>query len=154
MSEFIKISGKKIKLSSESKPKWMLTRRPGGWIIAVSESGVRRRLMFQESRSRWSASLQGVLWTGEWLSIDRELGEQDNSGDLVAQFPGKVRKILIESGNHVLKGDSLLLIEAMKMEFTIRAPFSGRVTRILVQEGQQLSSGDEFLDLEAVANGD
>ena len=41
----------------------------------------------------------------------------------------------------------MLLLEAMKMEFSVKAPFKGTIERILVKEGQQLSPGDRFLDL-------
>ncbi len=73
-----------------------------------------------------------------------------SDADLVAQFPGKVRRILITEGTTVVEGEPLVLIEAMKMEFSVKAPFAGKVSKIRVSEGQQLSPGDRFLDLEPI----
>ena len=137
-----------------SKTKWTLQARPGGWWVAESPDGIRKRWMVTTHRNRWSANVGGRLCSGVWASKDRDLSDQEADQEVVAQFPGKVRKILVMEGSAVVKGDSLFLVEAMKMEFTIRAPFSGRVTRLLVKEEQQLSPGDSFLEWEAIQNGE
>jgi biotin carboxyl carrier protein len=155
MSEIFKISGKKVSIPSETQSTWKFTERPGGWIIAESSSGIRKRFLCSESQGNFSAAVNGCLWFGQWVSQQRQLTGAASGGDseLVAQFPGKVRKILVKEGAEVNEGDALLLVEAMKMEFAIRAPFSGTVNRLLVKEGQQLSPGTQFLDLEASKSG-
>lgn len=103
-----------------------------------------------QNKNRFTASSRGVLWFGE-VSKDRQAlasSAKSSDSDLVAQFPGKVRRILVKAGGVVAEGDPLLLVEAMKMEFAIRAPFGGTVTSIHVKEGQQLAPGDRFLDLQ------
>jgi biotin carboxyl carrier protein len=152
MSDALKISGKKVKLPDSVKLEEKLEVRPGGWTLIKAKDGTQRKVIVSQNRNRWSANLTGHLWAGEWVSQDRKVAGHESEGDLVAQFPGKVRKILIEAGSQVAQGDNLVLVEAMKMEFTIRAPFSGKVTRILVQQDQQLSPGDRFLDLEPIQN--
>lgn len=112
-------------------------------------------MMFWQGKNRFTASSKGVLWFGE-LTQDRQAlsaSGKSNDSDLIAQFPGKVRRILVQPGASVAEGDSLLLVEAMKMEFAIRAPFAGKVTLVHVQEGQQLAPGDRFLDLEEEGKG-
>ncbi|MEP7273261.1 MAG: biotin carboxylase N-terminal domain-containing protein [Acidobacteriota bacterium] len=59
-----------------------------------------------------------------------------------APMPGQVLKILIEKGQHVEVGAALVILEAMKMEQTIRASISGIVDAILVEPGQVVSPGD------------
>jgi len=71
-----------------------------------------------------------------------------SEADFKAQFPGKVRKVLVTDGAKVQAGDKLLLLEAMKMEFAIQAPASGTVKAVKVKEGQQLSPGDLLLEFE------
>jgi acetyl/propionyl-CoA carboxylase alpha subunit len=153
MKEVLKISGKKLDLPTQPKEKWEIVARPGGWWIAQSTSGVRKRFFLHESQGRFSAAIGEHRWFGS-ISLDLE-GHQSSSSsgsdlDLVAQFPGKVRKILVQEGAEVGEGDPLILVEAMKMEFSIRAPFLGKIKRVLVKEGQQLSPGDRFVDLEAL----
>lgn len=147
----VKISGKKTSLPSLDEKKWKITQRPGGWLIAESADGIRKRFALDEKRGKFSASLSGYLWNGEWLVEDRNSGKAGgrDDGDLTAQFPGKVRKILVRDHDSVQEGDTLLLIEAMKMEFAVRAPSTGKILRVLVQEGQQLLPGDRFLEMEA-----
>ena len=110
----------------------------------------RRRFMLQEGNGKLSAQLGGKLWHGDIVAVSA--GGSASSGgldsDLTAQFPGKIRKILVKAGDRVEEGASLLFVEAMKMEFSVKAPFSGRVSKVHVQEGQQVSPGDRFLDLE------
>ena len=77
-------------------------------------------------------------------------GAADDSA-LVAQFPGKVRKILVAVGAQVNAGDKLILVEAMKMEFAVVAPFSGTVSTIKVTEGQSFSPGARFADVTVAA---
>lgn len=151
MSDHVKISGRSFKIP-KGITTWKFTLRPGGWIIAENAEGIRRRLVFQDQAHSWSASLRGYLWSGTWVQQQREVlnGKVE---DLVAQFPGKVRKVLVETGSHVAEGDPLMLVEAMKMEFTIRAPFAAQVLGVLVKEGQQISPGDRFVDLEAKKSG-
>ena len=149
MSDQVKISGKNIALPEVDSQEWKLTVRPGGWVIAESSMGIRKKMMLFEQRGCFSVSLAGYLWLGEWVQQNRSASAQGVDSDLIAQFPGKVRKILVQVDALVLEGDPLVLMEAMKMEFSIRAPYSGRVTHVLVQEGQQLFPGDRLIELEA-----
>lgn len=148
MSESIRISGKKHPFKGEkAQGDWV--RRPGGWLILEKPDGTRERMMLLESRGQLSASIGGRLCSGQIVS-DRASGAAAGGGgdtDLVAQFPGKVRKVLVSAGDRVEEGQTLLQVEAMKMEFTIKAPFPGSVELILVTEGQQLSPGDRLVDI-------
>ncbi len=155
MSQQVRIWGKKLSFQENSQ-KSAQKLRPGGWIITESPEGNRQRFMYHEgNRNLWSASLNGKLWVGEWLNRDSTQEGQASTGttigaadtDLTAQFPGKVRKLLIQQDTQVQEGDSLLLIEAMKMEFTIKAPFTGKVKKILISEGQQLQPGDRLIEI-------
>lgn len=150
-----KISGKKFQINFEQENTWTFTERPGGWVIAENKEGKRVRLMLHSRKQNFSLSSRGQLWFGEVLK-DRHQAQGSNSNqdtDLIAQFPGKVRKVLVQPNSEIAEGDALILVEAMKMEFAIRAPFAGKVVRILVREGQQLAPGDRFLDLEASPHG-
>ena len=108
----------------------------------------RRKISLSETKGRISLAADGTLWPGEIQSGRAAGGATGGSdADLVAQFPGKVRKILVQTGAIVQMGDPLVLVEAMKMEFAVKAPYSGTVTQIRVKEGQQLSPGDRFVEM-------
>jgi biotin carboxyl carrier protein len=146
-----KVSGTRFQLPEAQSP-WKFERRPGGWVVAVRESanGEVERYRFQgwEFRTKLQASLDGRNWAGEVIVKTRGAASAGaGDSDLTAQFPGKVRKLLVVEGQAVAEGAPLMLLEAMKMEFSIKAPFAGVVKKVCVQEGQQLSPGQQLVDL-------
>ena len=62
--------------------------------------------------------------------------------EVTAMMPGKVFKLVAAVGDKVDDGDSLIVIEAMKMEMDIVSPITGTVMKILVKEGDQVAEGD------------
>jgi 3-methylcrotonyl-CoA carboxylase alpha subunit len=54
-------------------------------------------------------------------------------------MPGLVISVDVAEGDHVVKGDRLLTVEAMKMEHTLRAPFDGLVGKLPVSVGARVS---------------
>ncbi|HXF16662.1 MAG TPA: acetyl/propionyl/methylcrotonyl-CoA carboxylase subunit alpha [Burkholderiales bacterium] len=74
--------------------------------------------------------------------------EEDPSGRLVSPLPGSVIRVLVSSGETVVKGQALMIIEAMKMEHTVTAPRRGTVKQIYFGEGQQVVEGVQLLEFE------
>ncbi len=64
-----------------------------------------------------------------------------------APMPGRILKILITEGQQVAEGDALIVLEAMKMEQTIKAARNGKVEAILVGEGDVVSPGEMLLQI-------
>jgi biotin carboxyl carrier protein len=73
------------------------------------------------------------------------------AGDLHAPMAGKIIRVLVQPGEHVKAGATLLILEAMKMEQQITAPQDGVVTRLLCREGDQVTAGTELVVLEPAA---
>lgn len=99
-----------------------------------------------------------VVWDGReyWLrlqpppSTDRleraiHLRDEDT---LASPMPGKVLSVLVEPGAEVLEEQPLVVIEAMKMEFTVRAPHEGRVRAVHYAAGDQVAVGDVLVEME------
>ena len=68
-------------------------------------------------------------------------GSQLAAGSLVAPLPGTVVKVLVGVGDGVKAGDTLVAIEAMKMEHEVHAPAAGTVTEVHVTAGDQVEAG-------------
>jgi 3-methylcrotonyl-CoA carboxylase alpha subunit len=66
---------------------------------------------------------------------------------LTAPLPGTVIKVMVVPGQHVDKGAALLVIEAMKMEHTVRAPEAGVIEKILYGAGEQVLEDTELVVL-------
>jgi acetyl-CoA carboxylase biotin carboxyl carrier protein len=58
-----------------------------------------------------------------------------------AQITGSVWKIETAVGNDVAEGETLMILESMKMEIPVEAPVGGRVAEIRVAEGQSIEEG-------------
>jgi biotin carboxyl carrier protein len=63
-------------------------------------------------------------------------GHHHAAGELTAPMPGQIRVLNVSEGEAVTKGQTLLVIEAMKMEIRVQAPFDGVVKKLFVQQGQ------------------
>lgn len=68
-------------------------------------------------------------------------------GQMIAPMPGKILKILISEGADVMAGAPLVVMEAMKMEHTIKASKNGKVTKIHFQENSQVVAGVELVTI-------
>ncbi len=88
-------------------------------------------------------------YTYQFLREERTLehsGWQPN--EIRSPMPGKILKIYRQEGESFEKGESLILLEAMKMENQLKAPFSGTITRIYVEEGELVRQDAALVELE------
>ena len=70
------------------------------------------------------------------------MADKDNPLEIGAGIPGTILKVLVSEGDEVKEGQSLVIIEAMKMETNITASSDGVIESILCKEGQQVKSGE------------
>jgi 3-methylcrotonyl-CoA carboxylase alpha subunit len=103
------------------------------------------------------ATAGDVTWVsidGEVFTIDIEDAQRTRrpraaSGEgLSAPMPATVIKVIAEPGRDVKRGETLLLLEAMKMELPVRAPRDGKVKALHCQAGQLVQPGVPLVDLE------
>ncbi len=108
------------------------------WFV---EGGRHRR----QARVATAGDRSWVLTEGMTLALVEEPRFPDASargvaGGLTAPMPGKVVKVLVTSGQEVAQGAPLVVLEAMKMEHTVRAPEAGTVRALHVAVGDQVDS--------------
>ena len=65
-------------------------------------------------------------------------------------MPGKIFKILLDSGQVVTKGDPVLIVEAMKMQHEITSGVDGVVAEVFVKLDQQVAANDMMIDITEV----
>ena len=68
--------------------------------------------------------------------------------DIEAHITGTVWKIEVKVGDDVEEGDTVVILESMKMEMPVEAEDEGKVAEIVVEEGQSVSEGDTLVVLE------
>lgn len=69
------------------------------------------------------------------------------AGQVCAPMPGTVVSVAVEPGATVAAGDTLVMLEAMKMESPIPAPSAGTVAAVLVVAGQRVNTGEPLVAL-------
>lgn len=74
-------------------------------------------------------------------------GAAGGAQTLSAPLPGRITRVAVQSGDAVKAGDTLLVIEAMKMENELRASADGTVAEVRVAAGQTVNAGDVLLVL-------
>ena len=84
-----------------------------------------------------------------WDASQRRRVAPPGAGDLRAPMAGKIMHVLVQPGESVKAGATLLILEAMKMEQQIIAPHDGIVTRLLCHAGDQVTAGTELVVLES-----
>jgi len=77
-----------------------------------------------------------------------QMADPENKMELGASIPGTVLKLLVKEGDVVKEGQSLIVIEAMKMETNITAFLPGKVSAVTVKEGQRVKTGELLVKLE------
>lgn len=70
------------------------------------------------------------------------------AGALITQMPGKVVKLMKNVGDKVTKGETVLILEAMKMENEIKSGADGTIKSVNVKEGQALEAGFLMVEIE------
>ena len=69
------------------------------------------------------------------------------AGELTAPMPGQVRAVNVSEGDAVTKGQTLLVLEAMKMEIRVHAPQDGVVKKLFVKQGQTVEREQILIEI-------
>ena len=71
----------------------------------------------------------------------KSIGQETKDGGLIAPMPGKVIDLKVEVGSKINKGDTLVVLEAMKMEHTVKAIEDGVIDELFVSQNDQVENG-------------
>ena len=106
----------------------------GNRILFFNLNGQRREIVVKDR------SVQSTV-------VHRKKAEPTDKNQYGATMSGSVLQVLVKKGDHVKKGDVLMLTEAMKMETAIEARFDGVVDHLYVHPGEMIQSGDLLIEL-------
>jgi len=114
--------------------------------------GQRRRTVVARADNQRFVALNGDVWHVERVtdqSRRRSAGGGAGSGALEASMPGQVLDVLVSVGDAVSAGETLVLLEAMKMELRIAAPAAGTVKAVHCTAGETVNRGQLLVEMEA-----
>lgn len=84
----------------------------------------------------------------------KKKGGGAGSDEMSSPMPGKILKVLVSEGDSVEEGQGLVVMEAMKMEHTIKAAYPGTIQKIHYAEGDLVDGGVDLVDLASNGEGD
>ena len=98
---------------------------------------------YEESEKEYLLIINGLAF-----KVSRQLTYNQIIKEIKSPMNGQITDILVQNGSEILQGQSLVIVEAMKMYNEIKSPVNGIIKDILVQEHQAVKSGDIILILE------
>jgi pyruvate carboxylase len=86
-------------------------------------------------------------------SVSKDLAIQPKAvkgqkGSIGAPMPGTVIEIKVKEGDKVKKGDTLVVLSAMKMETVVKAPIDGKVKKVSIVSGQKIEGEDLLMEID------
>lgn len=117
--------------------------------LTVTRNGAQRKLFAHVDSHSVTLFDQHATLSFQRERIADTLNEDTAQGSLTAPMNGTVIEVLVKSGDTVEKDQAVLIMEAMKMEYTIRAPHAGEVTDTYYSAGDLVSDGAELLTIVA-----
>ena len=117
--------------------------------LALELDGVRRTLLAIRRGETLYLEWNGTLHTITRVDpIAEAEASHTHQGGLTAPMNGSIVRVLVEAGQAVEAGTALVVLEAMKMEHSIRAPHAGTVKALYCSEGELVAEGTALVELE------
>lgn len=79
---------------------------------------------------------------------NRKVWAEPNFNHINSYIPGTVIDILVKKGQKVAAGESILILEAMKMYNDIKMPFKGKIVKVFVEIGQKIPKNFLMIEIE------
>ena len=129
-----------------SFPEISLSKDQQSGRILVELDGVRSFAHVSRCDDEWWIHFQGRIY----VTNMHEPGSKDSTlseGSLSAPMPGTILDVMVKKGQRVREGQTLLVMEAMKMEHRIQAPRAGEVTEVYFQTGERVDMGANLVEI-------
>ncbi|MBK70677.1 MAG: hypothetical protein CMB53_04725 [Euryarchaeota archaeon] len=130
------VAAPKIQISSDDFP---------GRLVVVTE-GTPKFAHVARVGDDWWIHLDGRAHLVRGHEKGSTKGQESGSG-LTAPMPGTIQEVLVSEGQRVREGQTLMVMEAMKMEHKIQAPRGGEVSLIHFEEGDRVDMGSVLIEL-------
>ncbi|SRR6266540_3496721 len=139
--------GYRVKLADKTVDVEILQAKDGKLDLLIDGKRIAAYVSSQNTK-RW------VTVNGQTFVLTKSSGAKqrgaahDHASELAAPMPGVVRAVNVSEGEAVTKGQTLLLLEAMKMEIRVQAPREGTVKKLFVKQGQTVEREQILVEIE------
>ncbi|MBC7420851.1 MAG: acetyl-CoA carboxylase biotin carboxyl carrier protein subunit [Bdellovibrio sp.] len=116
--------------------------------------GVEKNILAEVIDKKIWFKLNGEVYSYDLVELSQSSHAQSkikskSPDKIMSPMPGKMTKVFVKEGQAVVKGDPLIVMEAMKMEYTLKSDIDSTVEKVLVEVGQQVSLGHLLVQLKA-----
>ena len=150
----IEQDGERYRITVDGRPYEVKAHRPEHGSINLSINGRRLRATVAHDGLRrhvaFTSTKRCVVQQPDPRARQRRRGPGAGEGGLEAAMPGQVLDVLVRPGDTVTRGQTLVLLEAMKMELRIAAPLDGQVRAVHCAAGQVVERGQILIELQAL----
>ncbi len=142
-----------LKVNGEPREVDFLSLGPSLYSILMNHRSY--EALIEEREGKYDVLMQGRLYTGEVLDERAQLlatrrgslGAESGEISIKAPMPGLIAAIPVTEGEAVVKGQTIVILESMKMQNELKAPREGTVQRISVQPGQTVEQNKLLVTL-------
>ena len=145
--EIHSLSDSEIEISISGQ-KWKVKRlSQKGNHLYLQLNDKNKKVIITETTQEFFADINGFSYSlkPKQKKVNSKASEDENS--MFTPMPGKVLKVLVDVGQEVSSGDSLVIMEAMKMEHTLVSNKDAVVEEVLYKEGDLVEEGVELIHL-------
>lgn len=123
------------------------------YLESIKESATKfkahQEASFEAERQRWiEQGLDHFVSETEEIQTGNDV-LPDDCEPISAAIPGSVWKVIAEEGQAIKKGDTIAVLESMKMEFAIESEYAGTVEKIFIKTSQQVNAGQMIAAIKA-----
>ena len=115
--------------------------------IIVEIDNKKESYYFKSHKQQLFCDIEGKFFHAKKMAKNFSKSEIKNDDGLVSPMPGKIIKIHLQKGEAVMKGDPVVVMEAMKMEHTLTAGKDGVIVALNCEEGELVEGGVTLVEL-------
>ena len=122
----------------------------GAMILRINDQPLRAYYAADAQRNHYVAMQHRNIQHYTFAPVEtRQTSRRSAAADsqITAQMPGQVIEVAVSAGDIVTQGQTLLVLEAMKMEIRVQAPADATVQAVLVEQGTTVDRGQVLIDL-------
>lgn len=120
-------------------------------MFSIILNGVEKKAHIEKIGTKYWVHLNGETIVVDLLQSNKrsKSGGGSENDKIVSPMPGKITKIFVKEGDHVKQGQALLVMEAMKMEYTLKADLDGLVEKTFCQLNDMVPVGKVLIQLKS-----
>ena len=125
----------------------------GGSLYSIITENKSLEAVIDDDEGKIAVMMRGQLFETQVLDeramllVQRRGGINVSSGDVNAPMPGLIVMITVELGQKVTQGDTVAILESMKMQNELKSPIAGVVRSIQAEAGQAVDKGDILVEI-------